>query len=79
MRMGFDIGSCYIKAVTLDPAGRIVDHHFGPHNGQPLDVISRFRKTVHKQIAAVGVTGSLSILLSRESNHRIDEVQSMKE
>ncbi len=77
MRMGFDIGSCYIKAVTLDPAGRIVDHHFGPHNGQPLDLITRFKQTVRHQVAAVGVTGSLSMLLSQESNHRIDEVQSM--
>ena len=77
MRLGFDIGSCYIKAVALDPSGRVVDHHFGPHNGQPLEAIGRFRKDFQHNMTAVGVTGSLSSLLSPGPNHRIDDVQSM--
>ncbi len=77
MRMGIDIGSCYIKAVALDPSGRMVDHHFGPHNGQPLDVIRRFRQQFQQDVTAAGVTGSLSSLLSEDGNHRIDDVESM--
>jgi predicted CoA-substrate-specific enzyme activase len=77
MRMGIDIGSCYIKAVALDPSGRMVDHHFGPHNGQPLDVIRRFRRQFQQDVTAAGVTGSLSSLLSKDGNHRIDDVESM--
>ena len=71
MRMGIDIGSCYIKAVALDSSGRMVDHHFAPHNGQPLDVIRRFRQQFQQDVTAAGVTGSLSSLLSQDGNHRI--------
>ncbi len=77
MRMGIDIGSCYIKAVALDPSGRMVDDHFSPHNGQPLEAIRRFQQQFQQDVTAVGVTGSLSSLLSRGGNHRIDDVQSM--
>jgi len=77
MRMGIDIGSCYIKAVVLDPSGRMVDHHFGPHNGRPLDVLQRFRQQFQQNVTAAGVTGSLSSLLSRDGNHRIEDVESM--
>ena len=77
MRMGIDIGSCYIKAVALDPSGRMVDHHFGPHNGQPLEAIRRFRQQLREDVTFAGVTGSLSNLLSRDGNHRIDDVRSM--
>ncbi len=77
MRMGIDIGSCYIKAVALDSTERMVAHHFGPHNGQPLEVIRRFQESLQAEILTVGITGSLSGLLSRNGNHRIDDVQSM--
>ena len=77
MRMGIDIGSCYIKAVALDPSGKVVDHQFAPHNGQPRDVVRRFQRRFHEEVTAVGVTGSLSSLLSQGPNHRIDEVRSM--
>ena len=78
MRIGIDIGSCFIKAVVLDPSGGLVDHHFGPHNGQPLKALHRFRQPFQQDEAtAVGVTGCLSGLLSRDQDHRIDDVQSM--
>jgi len=77
MRMGFDIGSCYIKAVALDASGRVIDHLFSPHNGQPLEAIGRFQQEFPRVVTAVGVTGSLSSLVSQGPNHRIDDVQSM--
>ncbi len=77
MRIGIDIGSCYIKAVALDSSGRMADRYFGPHNGQPLEIIRPFLQKSGREEAAVGVTGSLSSLLSRGCNHRIDDVQSM--
>ena len=73
MRVGIDIGSCYIKAVALDPSGRIVDHHFAPHNGQPLDAIRLFHRQLGQEVSFAGVTGSLasllSLMLNPKSNH----------
>ncbi len=77
MRVGIDIGSCYVKAVALDAAHRLVARHFGPHNGQPLETIRRFRKGLRDEALTIGVTGSLSGLLPRNGSHRIDDVQSM--
>ena len=77
MRIGIDIGSCFIKAVVLDPAGELLDHHFAPHNGQPLEAIRSFQDAFRQNATAVGITGCLATLLARDRDHRIDEVQSM--
>jgi predicted CoA-substrate-specific enzyme activase len=75
--VGIDIGSCYVKAVALDPSGRVVAHHYGAHNGLPLDSLHPFLEKHQPEASAMGITGSLAGLFTGGSNHRIDDVRSM--
>lgn len=77
MRIGIDIGSCYLKAVALDSSGRLVEHQFGPHRGHPLEAVRPFLDRFRPRATALGITGSLSGLLSQGKNSRIDDVHSM--
>ncbi len=77
MKIGFDVGSCYLKAVLVDPEGRILDHQFQAHNGQPREAVERFRAKHGDQALAVGFTGALSSLFRPAPEQRIDEVEAM--
>ena len=77
MRLGIDIGSCYTKAVLLDASGKIIDHEFCQHGGQPLRGLDRFQKFLEHEATSVGVTGSLAALLPNRNGPRVNEVQAM--
>lgn len=77
MRIGIDIGSCYIKAVALDSSQRVVRHRFAPHNGRPLEALRPFLNVLEQEATALGLTGSLSGLLANGQAHRLDDVRSM--
>jgi predicted CoA-substrate-specific enzyme activase len=77
VRIGIDIGSCYIKAVALDASDRVVRHQFAPHNGRPREALRPFLKGLDQEAIALGLTGSLSGLLANAQAHRLDDVQAM--
>lgn len=77
MRIGLDIGSCYVKIAVLDEAGRIVDQEFRAHGGKPLEGLERFREFLQRKDIPVGITGSLASLLAARNGSAVDEVQAM--
>ncbi len=56
-RIGFDIGSYFVKAVALDADGNIINKRYQAHNGKPDKIVSDFIK-IHPDAKLIGVTGS---------------------
>ncbi len=54
-RLGFDLGSYFVKAAALDPSGLVTDRIYKAHNGKPDEIVSAFIAKYPK--SQIGVTG----------------------
>ncbi|NIO29792.1 MAG: hypothetical protein GTO29_14705 [Candidatus Latescibacteria bacterium] len=74
---GIDVGSLFLKIVSLDDNGRILKTYFQPHYGEPLELL---KKELGNHDGNIAVTGTnVELLESTLSIKPINQIQSIIE
>jgi predicted CoA-substrate-specific enzyme activase len=64
-RVGLDVGGVFVKAVVLDPEGRVTHRVARRHHGNPVSVVGEeFRRLNIEGPVAVGITGAYAHLVA---------------
>ena len=64
-RVGLDVGGVFVKAVVLDPEGRVTHRVARRHHGSPVSVVGEeFRRLNIEGPVAVGITGAYAHLVA---------------
>ena len=64
-RVGLDVGGVFVKAVVLDPEGRVTHRVARRHHGNPVNVVGEeFRRLNIEGPVAVGITGAYAHLVA---------------
>jgi predicted CoA-substrate-specific enzyme activase len=68
-RVGLDVGGVFVKAVVLDPEGRVTHRVARRHHGNPVSVVGEeFRRLNIEGPVAVGITGVYAHLVAGGMN-----------
>ena len=68
-RVGLDVGGVFVKAVVLDPEGRVTHRVARRHHGNPVSVVGEeFRRLNIEGPVAVGITGAYAHLVAGGMN-----------
>ena len=79
INVGIDLGSLYLKLVTTDEKGIILEKIYRPHKGNPIDVLKEeIKKLGFDGNARVAITGKNAGLLNEvKSIYFVDEIKSL--